>query len=460
MSDSLEFSIFAKDQASKAVETVQKKVKSFGSDIAKSFLSVAAPLALLQTGISAIGTAIEEYKARVKEAVDNAAGLKDAAADIGVSVDEFQRLKGAADESGVGISKVSKLYVEMTKVLEAARSAGSPQRAVLEALGFASEDLAKGSVKAIDAIEAMAKALKGANGETDSLQMASALLGDTLAKELLPALKEGIELKKGFVNTEGLTEEEAAVLRAAKAEERKAAARKEYNDAREAATKRFLETDAEAGKIGVQFGQIRAGFENDPGTRETMKSKAGFMSSDVAVQEAVGKLLAERAAKKKAEERAANEARAAAVRAADASSKAAADEAKRVEKEREQIAKDDAKQVEDGLKDSEKAKDDAAKEAAKADEKRRKELGDAIEAEATAMAKKPEKLTVSSLREIGGALMGESLTSLGSNIPQETLDINKRMLIELEKLNTKTLPEVPQVDFTKPSVLAGNSFMA
>lgn len=457
MSDSLEFSIFAKDQASKAVETVQKKIKSFGSDIAKSFLSVAAPLALLQTGISAIGSAIEEYKAKVKEAVDNAAGLKDAAADIGVSVDEFQRLKGAADESGVGISKVSKLYVEMTKVLEAARSAGSPQRAVLEALGFASEDLAKGSVKAIDAIEAMAKALKGANGETDALQLASALLGDTLAKELLPALKEGIELKKGFVNTEGLTDEEAAILREAKAEERRTAAREEYNKARQAATERFLETDPEGQAIVNERRRLVQGMQPGGGA---VRVTAGTESGNREVQEQVGAILKQRAEAKAAAERAANEARANAVRAADAASKAAADEAKRVEKEREQIAKDDAKQVEDGLKDSEKAKDDAAKEAAKADEKRRKELGDAIEAEATAMAKKPEKLTVSSLREIGGALMGESLTSLGSNIPQETLDINKRMLIELEKLNTKTLPEVPQVDFTKPSVLAGNSFMA
>lgn len=457
MSDSLEFSIFAKDQASKAVETVQKKIKSFGSDIAKGFLSVAAPMALLQSGISAIGSAIDDYKAKVKEAVDNAAGLKDAAADIGVSVDEFQRLKGAADESGVGISKVSKLYVEMTKVLEAARSAGSPQRAVLEALGFASEDLAKGSVKAIDAIEAMAQALKGSKGETEALQLASALLGDTLAKELLPALKEGIELKKGFVNTEGLTDEEAAILREAKAEERRTAAREEYNKAREAATQRFLETDPEGQAIVAERRRLVQGMQ--PGGSPVLVT-AGTESASKEVQDQVGAILKARAAAKAAAERAANEAKANAVKAADAANKAAADEAKRIAGEREQIAKDDAKQVEDGLKQSEKAKDDAAADAAKAEEKRRKELGDAIEAEATAMAKKPEKLTVSSLREIGGALMGESLTSLGSNIPQETLDINKRMLIELEKLNTKALPEVPQVDFTKPNALAGDSFMA
>lgn len=457
MSDSLEFSIFAKDQASKAVETVQKKIKSFGSDIAKGFLSVAAPMALLQSGISAIGSAIEDYKAKVKEAVDNAAGLKDAAADIGVSVDEFQRLKGAADESGVGISKVSKLYVEMTKVLEAARSAGSPQRAVLEALGFASEDLAKGSVKAIDAIEAMALALKGSKGETEALQLASALLGDTLAKELLPALKEGIELKKGFVNTEGLTDEEAAILREAKAEERRTAARKEYDKAREAATERFLETDPEGQAIVNERRRLVQGMQPGGGM---VRVTAGTESANKEVQDQVGAILKARAAAKAAADRAANEARANAVKAADAANKAAAEAAKRAADEKEKAGKDEAKKVTDAAKQADKAKDDAAAEAAKAEEKRRKELGDAIEAEAAAMAKKPEKLTVSSLREIGGALMGESLTSLGSNIPAETLDINKRMLIELEKLNTKALPEVPQVDFTKPNALAGDSFMA
>jgi hypothetical protein len=278
-----------------------------------------------------------------------------------------------------------------------------------------------------------------------------------LAKELLPALKEGIELKKGFVNTEGLTDEEAAILREAKAEERRTAAREEYNKAREAATERFLETDPEGQAIVAERKRLVQGMQPGGGI---VRVTAGTESGSKDVQDQVGAILKARAEAKKAAERAANEAKANAVAAADAANKAAADAAKRAADEKEKAGKDEAKKVTDAAKEAEKIKEDAAKEAAKKEEQHRKELGDAIEAEVTAMAKKPEKLTVSSLREIGGALMGESLTSLGSNIPAETLDINKRMLIELEKLNTKALPEVPQVDFTKPNALAGDSFMA
>jgi hypothetical protein len=74
MADDLSFTISAEDQASKAVETVQKKIQSFGSDIAKLALGVAGPMAALQAGIGYVSDKWTEYKKAQADAFE--AGAK------------------------------------------------------------------------------------------------------------------------------------------------------------------------------------------------------------------------------------------------------------------------------------------------------------------------------------------------------------------------------------------------
>jgi hypothetical protein len=435
MSLGLEFNISAKDQASAAVETVNKKIKDFGKDVAKSFLSFAAPLALMQTAFGAIGSYIEDYNKRMQEAVDNGAKLKDDAADLGVSVEVWQRLKGAADESGIAVGKVGKLYTEAVKLIDAGKDPLSDAAKVLrDALGFAAEDVAKGNLDAIAVIERMGKAISGASSEADAMQMATALLGETLAKELLPALREAAKLKEGFVDTEGLTEEEAAVLRAAKAEERRKKAREEFNDAKKAVTQRFLETDPEGRAMVGEY----AGASGYGG------ASTGALASNEAMQKRVSEILKKRAEDQKAADKATNEAAAQRVRDAAAAAKTEKDKKDAAAKEK---PKQDAKEAADKEKVDKAAKDKETKD--------KKELGDALDAKEkldAENAKGTGKLTVSSLREIGGGLAGESILS-GLDIQQKQLDISQSILIELQKLNIKTLPEAPtSIDFTKGGI--------
>jgi hypothetical protein len=439
MSLGLEFNITAKDQASKAVETVNKKIKSFGVDVAKSFLSFAAPLTLMQTGIGFITDKVDEYNKRMEAATENASKLKDEAADLGVSVDVWQRLKGAADESGIAVGKVGKLYTEAVKLIEAGKDPLSDASKVLrDALGFAAEDVAKGNIDAIAVIERMGKAISGASSEADAMQMATALLGETLAKELLPALREAAKLKEGFVNTEGLTEEEAAVLREAKAEERRTKAREEYNDAKKAVTQRFLETDPEGRAMVGEY----AGASGYGG------ASTGALASNESMQKRVSEILKKRAEDQKAADKATNEAAAQRVRDAAAAAKVEKDKKDAADKDAKDKPKQDAKAAADKEKDEKAAKDKA--------EKDKKALGDALDEKAkldAENAKGTGKLTVSSLRDIGGGLAGEAMVN-SVDIQQKTLDIQKEILIQLQTLNTKTLPEVPaSIDFTKPGVL-------
>lgn len=449
MSLGLEFNISARDQASAAVETVNKKIKDFGKDVAKSFLSFAAPMALMQSGISYVGDKIEEYKQKVKEATENAAKLKDEAADIGVSVEVWQRLKGAADESGVAVAKVGKLYQEAVKLIEAGKDPLSDASRILrDALGFASEDVAKGNLEAIAVIERMGTAIAGASSEAEAMKIATALLGETMAKELLPALREAAKLKEGYVNTEGLTDEEAQVLRNAKAQERRAKAREEYQTAAKAASKQFLKfdaTDEEAGQLARAMG-----YEG-PDRHAAARGRAYAGSNNPKVMAEINRLLKERAERAKEAAKSETDAAAAAVLASAAAKDQADYEAFIADFLAEQAAesaKDNAKEQADADKAAAKAADEKAK-------KDKKDLADALDAKAKLdeeNAAGTGKLTVSSLRDIGGGLAGEAMVN-ALDIQQKQLDISQAILIELQKLNVKTLPEVPaSIDFTKGGI--------
>jgi hypothetical protein len=73
MADDVSFTISASDQASKVVETVQKKIQNFGSDVAKLALGVVGPMALLQAGIGYVTDKWNEYKQAQTDAFENGA---------------------------------------------------------------------------------------------------------------------------------------------------------------------------------------------------------------------------------------------------------------------------------------------------------------------------------------------------------------------------------------------------
>lgn len=456
MANDMEFTISARDQASKAVETVKKKLQSFGSDVAKLALGFAAPLALAQTAFSAIGDAIEEHKKKVQEAIDNTAELANKAGDLGVSVEEYQKLSNAADKAGMSIDKVAKAYTEVQKLLASATGEGNSTAKMLETLGFAADDIAKGLVKPMDVIEKLGAAMLGAKDDSTAFKIATAVLGDTLAKDLLPQLKAAMDLAAGFSEDSGISKEEAELIRQKKIKDKQTKNREEAQIAREEAAKEFLKTDAEAGDVANKFSQELT----ESGRRTLTPGKIKSLAGDKEVQDEVMRILKARAEAEKERLRIANEAKAneilAAAEAIKAEEEAQAIADKAIEDAMTEAEKADKKAREDADKAAIKSKEDAEKDAKKAKEdkekKDRDDLGKALDDEAKAKAdaeKDAGKMTLSSLRDIGGGLAGEALVN-NLDIQRETLDIQKKILIELEKMNVQTLPEVPpSTDFTK-----------
>jgi hypothetical protein len=460
MANDMEFTISAKDQASKAVETVKKKLQNFGSDLAKMALGFAAPLALAQAAFSAIGDAIEEHKKKVQEAIDNTAELSDKATDLGVSVEEYQKLSNAADAAGMSLDKVAKAYTEVQKLLAGAVGGGNDTAKMLEVLGFAADDIAKGLVKPMDVIEKLGAAMLGAKDDSTAFKIATAVLGETLAKDLLPQLKAAMDLAAGFSEDSGITQEEAELIRQKKIKEKQTKNREEAALAKEEVAKEFLKTDPGAGDVANKFGRELT----ESGRRALTRGKINELAGNEEVQNEIMRVLKERAAAEKERLRVANEAKAneiiAAAEALAAEKEAQALADKAIEEGMTQAEKDEKKARDDAEKAREKAKTDAdkakqkaeddAKKAAEDKEKKDKEdLGKALDAEEKAKASEGSKLTLSSLREIGGGLAGEALVN-AADMDRQMLDINTKMLIELQKLNVKTLPEVPtSTDFTK-----------
>jgi len=224
-------------------------------------------------------------------------------------------------------------------------------------------------------------------------------------------------------------------LREAKAQERRTKAREEYNDAKEAVTKRFLETDPEGMTLVGQYA-ASSGYGG---------ASTGALASMGEVQKRVREILKKRAEDQKAADKTANEAAAERVKqTADAIA---------AEKEAQDFAEQAiADATKTGEADGKKA-DEAADKADKAKkEKERKDLAEALDAKAKLdeeNAAGTGKLTVSSLRDIGGGLAGEAMVN-ALDIQQKQLDISQAILIELQKLNVKTLPEYPaSTNFTK-----------
>jgi colicin import membrane protein len=472
MSNSLEFSINAKDNTSKVVDTVNKKINNFGSDLAKMALGVAGPMALVQAGISAIGSAIEEYKQKIAEAIKFGSEIPNQAKALNITAEEYQRLGSAAESAGVSIDSLSEAYVEVRKAIDAAKDPASSQAAALQALGFAAADIAAGAIKPIEVIERLGRAMSTGADDATQFKIASGLLGSSVEK-LIPILRKAQEASQGYTDAgDVLTDEEAAILRESEMLKKKEELQEKVAEARKQAREKMFEGQTGQGRLAVKAelfptlteeemrkqsggSMILEGYGRRINYQDGRRVADTFQKDRLTDEERdlIIKEYAEREKARKAKEAA--DAQAAAKEAAD-KLKAIADAAaakKQKDKEAADAAKAEADKKKEADKDAAKAAADKKKDEEDKAKKDKEELGKAMDARDKADAA-ASKFTGSSLRDIGGALAGEAVTS-GIDYQAANLDINQKILIELQKLNVKTLPEVPDTNFTKPTRVGG-----
>lgn len=462
MANGLEFTISAKDQASQAVSTVQKKINDLGKDLARGFLSFAGPMALVQGAIGYVTDAIAEHKKKVQEAFDTYSGIGQKASDIGVAADEFLRLQQAAEASGASVDKVGKLFKEVTTIIQQATQSGSEQERMLKALGFSAEQIASGLLKPTEIIRAMAETLNSATTNTEQMSLATAMLG-TNAAELIPLLQKADSILKGYGEDPGITPEEMALLERKKTKDKQKENKERVREAKKAALEEAKAMPEVQEQLKQQFpdlteAQVREKFGSDmeaeaagysdlvQGNDDTWKHTGVYKkeATDAEILEAL-KIVEDR---KRLAQR----------QVEDAAGRERAAELHNVEMGR--LNAEALRIVETEMA---KAEGDKAKEDEEALKKRRKDLGELLDAEqkgkddaakeAAKSAEKSSKLTVSSLREIGGAIAGEFVPGTSAPVvdyQKESLTVEQKILGELEKLNNGfNENKRPGVDFTK-----------
>jgi hypothetical protein len=397
MSQSLDFRITARDQASAVVASVQKKVADFGKDIGRSIVAIAGPMALATMAISKVTEKMEEARQKAKDAFNWGSGLQRSAQQMNVSVSNFQRIEGAATETGQSVSDVGAAFKAASDLIEAAKRGNLAAAESIAAMGLDLMELE--SIKPEDVIRAIGEAMDAATDPADKLRIAIGALGKE-GEKLQGVLAKGFDIAGALAGKrdDDLTDEEAEILSKSERDARTAERRAKVAAARQQANERFLKEDpegialVEAERRRIE-GMARSGGAMG-GMAGTFVNAAGI-SANPEVQAKIREILARRTQ----DARAANPPTPTAVAAAA---------------DLGTLADERDKKDEKGPKDKpDKAKPSAA------------------------------GMEFSTLRAIGGAMAGESTFSMSED---ENLKVQKEIRDILSRLAEQN---APSIDFTK-----------
>lgn len=201
MARSLQFDIVANDKATGKISAVEGALSKFGSNLGKMI-----------GGFVAFDRVVGLVSDKLMRAFEWGSGLQDAAAAVGLSVDQFQRLEYAAKQSGIETGKLQKAFLDLRKIVRDAASGNQQAVGIITALGFTQEQAANGSIDYMDALMRVSAAVSSAKTEQDKFNIVTAVFGDRLAQELIPALSKYDELKRKIAEAPVLSEQDADIL--------------------------------------------------------------------------------------------------------------------------------------------------------------------------------------------------------------------------------------------------------
>jgi len=412
----MELTITAKDQASKVIEGVEKRVKNFGQQFGQQLAGLVAPMALVGVAMAKISAKIEEIRQKRKEAFDWGASLEASANKMGVTVEMFQAIEAAADATGESVDRVGKSFKLASDLIAAARAGNKDAAESLAALGIKLADLEKTSPQ--DVLRRIAGALATTEDPAKRAQLAIAALGKSAA-ELQDILAKGFDIAGAIEGTEGLSTAEANFLREQAREERAKKNRERLSQARQQATQRFLEQDPQGRAILAAEQERMRRLAGPAAGRAALGGfglTAGVAAADPRVQAQV--IEAMEKARREAE---------AGKPGPDAAAAA-------------------------GL--TKKAEDDAKKaaEAAEKESKKKPRKGPSTKPSDDSDIFEKSQPTVSSLRAIGGGMAGEVAGLV--DFQRNSLEVQKQIRDILAEIKAKG--NIMNTDFTKPATGPSN----
>ena len=418
--------IIARDQASRVVNQVQKKVMDFGKDIGSSIAAVAGPMALATMAFQKISQHFERMAQLRKEAFDWGASLSDSAAKLGVTVEQFQGLEAAADKTGLSVDKVAEAFKSAAERIAEAQRGNVDAIASLKALGFTAEEIK--TLKPEDVLARLGDALSTVEDPAKRAELAIAALG-TSAKGLQDVLAKGFDIAGAMLDTEGLSAEESRLLKETDRLKRAEANKEKVKKAKEEAGGLFFAKLAKEEMEGGPQSKDRKEFDKFVQDEFLAKEQAGGEGGRL-TEEQTNRAITQFLSRKKVPGAVTPTPQAAATvagleekNAKDAADKAAKEAKEKADKER---AAQEERKARAAEARNRKEAEDFAKEVEKENERFAKE-----KEKAGTVASKVE---VSSLRAIGGAMAGENMGG-AMDVQTEQLNTQKKMVEELSELN-------------------------
>lgn len=201
MARSLQFDIVANDKATGKINAVEGALGNFGKKLGG-----------MVTGFFALERVIGMVADQFARSFEWGQGLKDSAAALGLNTTQLQQFEYVAKLSGIETGKLQRAFLDLRKTVRDAAGGNQQALAVINALGFSQEDAANGTIDYMDAFLRLSAAVSAAKSEQDKFNIATAVFGDRVAQELIPALSNYSELKKLIATAPILGEKEADIL--------------------------------------------------------------------------------------------------------------------------------------------------------------------------------------------------------------------------------------------------------
>jgi sarcosine oxidase delta subunit len=191
MARKLEFEISGKSNVDPAVNKAKASIDSLGERMKKAFDFKGA---MTSAFLNAFGASMLLSKAinTVTEGFKELAKIEDEQAKSGMGAEDFQRLAFVANDAGVSLGTLSKSIRELKKFMREALDDTDKMRILTDGLGMSFDEVKKGDPMTV--MKAMSKVMSQYASDVDRATIATALLSDKTANEMLPVFDE---LKRG-----------------------------------------------------------------------------------------------------------------------------------------------------------------------------------------------------------------------------------------------------------------------
>jgi len=277
----------------------QYKLKNVGNQIAKSLFHMIGPLALAHMAFSKVESVIEEYKQKIKDAVDAGAKLGNQARDTNMTVEQYQKVSEATSQMGFQIEDVAGAYRTAKKAIIEARDSTSRYHEVLTRLGFSSKDLVDGKVNEDQVLMALSNAINTTTDDTRQAAIATAAFGAE-GEKMVKILREWVELQKKISEAKSITSPFAKILADKASKESFEKKKEEVDIQRLAATKAYISGDLGAIHPDVEavVSKVVASIESGEGGAQIPLS---MIAAHKEVQDAVERIVSAQMEQKKNE---------------------------------------------------------------------------------------------------------------------------------------------------------------